>query len=100
MEPITPEINKWTHPRTGEVRSYINNWFELLGGEVNYYNSGNVSSCYLGSTKISNSRVGEVKRAKFWIDETGQLHVERWSERTGMTANEAQQRIQTILDAD
>lgn len=76
-ETITPEINAWTKPGTGEVRRYINNWHELAGFTVTRYNTGNISSVKFGDELLSNRKGGLAICGKVWIDSNDELHFDR-----------------------
>lgn len=52
--------NRWTHPTSGEVRVYLNDWHALVGLEISHYKSGNISSATLDGGPISNRRGGEL----------------------------------------
>lgn len=57
-------FNRWT--KGSMDRLYIN--ATLLGLELEYYKTGNISSAYLNGERISNSRGYEYKAAKTYID--------------------------------
>lgn len=63
--------------RGDKDRVYINNWAELAGLDVSYYNSGNIwSACWQGE-KISNSQAYKILGCidKVWFDTAdGKLH--------------------------
>ena len=94
------ETNAWTHPKTGQVREYVNNWVELIGASIQYYNTGNICSAYLDGEKFSNARARELLQAKVWIDEVGGIHVDYLSERAAAVINAAEikTRIQKCMD--
>lgn len=61
--------NEWKH---GEHhRIYINNLSEIYGLELNYYNTGNISSATLDNEKISNGAASKLSSAldsgKLWF---------------------------------
>lgn len=66
----------WTHPRTGEVRYYINDAWRFGGLEVQRHKSGNISSAWIGEEDISNSEANRCINAceKVWVTEDGQIH--------------------------
>lgn len=72
------ETSKWTHPSTGEVRHYVNGWQELIGLEIERYGTGNIRWAFLNGEKISNTKARRVG-GKFWIDESGNIHADRFS---------------------
>ena len=54
-------------------RLYINS--TLLGLELEYYKTGNISDAYLNGERISNSRGYSYKSAKTYVDvQTGMVH--------------------------
>ena len=49
-------LTVWEHPRTGEKRIYLNKVaHELLGIEIDRYNTGNISKFMMDGEKMSNS---------------------------------------------
>lgn len=69
--------SRWEHPKTGEVRYYVNDWYKYGGLELDYYNTGNISDAWLDGKEISNC---EAKRLladirKVYITEDGEVHV-------------------------
>lgn len=52
----------------GKDRLYINP--ETLGVEFHYYNSGNISGCWIGEECVSNSEGRRIKGTKTYIDLT------------------------------
>lgn len=81
MDKIKAELKPWTS-RAGETRYYVNNWKDLAGISVEYYNSGNVRSVVVTDLKgeeqdMSNSKYGRtVASGKVYFDETGKVHVD------------------------
>lgn len=71
----------WTSSR-GMVRTYVNEWAELIGLDVAFYKSGNVSSAALNGKGISNAEANRIQCAKVWIDEAGAIHVDGLASRT------------------
>ena len=64
---VLSKIGKaWTHPKTGEVRYYIDNdtAAEIGGLEIERYKTGNISDAWYKGKKISNS---EAKRMLGYI---------------------------------
>lgn len=70
-------VGEWTHPKTGEVRFYVNNLAELIGLDVSRYGTGNISSARLNGEKTSNAEAGRILQAvgKAWIGGDGSIHV-------------------------
>lgn len=59
-------VNAWTHPRTGQVRRYIDWQHHLL--EVDSYKSGNIrDAAWLGES-ISNAQARRLMLCKAWLD--------------------------------
>lgn len=74
---ILDKVGKlWIHPKTGEKRWYVNKAWELVGLEVSYYKSGNISGSTLKGEAISHGRAGKMITTldKFWITEDGECH--------------------------
>lgn len=67
---------KWIHPKTGEVRYYVNHADEYSTLYVTHYKSGNISYASLDDEKISNTKAYALLRAieKVWISETGKVY--------------------------
>ncbi len=63
----TLDLNTWTHPGTGEVRLYVNNLAEVIGLDVSFYKTGNVSSAALDGERISNSKAAQLLGVKVWL---------------------------------
>ena len=63
----------WTHPRTGEVRHYVNNWTAVCGFQISTHKSGNISFAQMNGEKISNSQAKQIISSigKVWIDDSG-----------------------------
>ena len=82
---ITEEVldslgNRW-EKKQGEVRWYVNDWQEMIGMEVAYYNTGNVCDvvwpAYGASGHPSNCWYKKyVMGTKVWIDADGAVHVD------------------------
>lgn len=66
---------EWVHPRTGETRTYLNNWLEAVGIGVYYYDTGNICYTELDGKKVSNNTGRAFKAMKAWIDADGEVHV-------------------------
>ncbi|GAB2695747.1 helix-turn-helix domain-containing protein [Kitasatospora kifunensis] len=56
--------------KNGMCRVYINNWTELAGLELSYYNSGNISAAAYRGEGISNSQASKILGSieKVWFD--------------------------------
>jgi hypothetical protein len=63
--------NTWTHPRTGEVRVYLDP--EEFGLEIWKYGTGNVSHAWVNGEKIANGRAAKILAAKFWVGGDGRV---------------------------
>lgn len=90
-------ITEWTHPSTGKVRRYINDWHEEAGIEVEYYNSGNVREAALDGYKISNAAFKHLD-AKLWLDEDDNLHVDYLGRKSPLTEEELRERLTEPLE--
>lgn len=81
--------SEWTHPGTGEIRIYINDWPALIGLDVNRYGTGNISSATLDGERISNARardiLGTVTRV-WWSDADSKIHIRHYT--TGRYADQ------------
>lgn len=69
---------KWVHPKTGEVRYYVNSAWKYGGLELDFYKTGNISSAVLDGEGISNSQGRRLMHSidKCWIAEgTEEVHV-------------------------
>jgi len=67
---------RWTHPSTGQLRWYVDDWHPLIGLAVELYQTGNISHATLNGEEISNTaarRMGALT-GKVWIDEHGVPH--------------------------
>lgn len=91
-------ITEWTHPGTGKVRRYINDWDAEVGFEVGYYNTGNVKWATLDGVGISNSLYKKTT-AKIWLDEDDNLHIDGLSSRAALTEEELRERLTKALEA-
>ena len=88
--PVTPVLGTWTHPGTRETRRYVNNIREIIGLDVSYYRSGNISQAALDGDTISNCEANRIMAAirniKIWVDDAGQVHCRdrnrSWAPRT------------------
>lgn len=83
------ETSTWTHPTTGQVRRYINNTAEVIGLDIDFYNSGNVRRAELAGEYISNRKASDILAARVWIDSENGVHVDRYNG----------EHVQTIIDA-
>ena len=67
---------KWTK-KDGEIRWYVNDWQDLIGLEVSYYKTGNVSDVSLKGEHCSNCWFKKyVQGTKVWVDVQGGVHVD------------------------
>lgn len=65
----------WNHPRTGELRVYIDDWHAAIDLEVNYYKSGNISGAQLDGQRISNQSASRLLAVRvWWSSADGELH--------------------------
>lgn len=99
MENIELDYDAWTHPRTGEIRFYINNWQPIMGIEIYRYNTGNISAAYIGDEKISNALGGETIRGKVYFTSDGTIHA-YWRCGTAITEAEIVEKLQPLVDAE
>lgn len=70
---------EWTHPRTGEVRTYYQtkDVLRAIGYDWGCYNTGNISWATLDGEDISNSEMKRVLQlGKVWKGGDGRLHIE------------------------
>lgn len=91
-------ITEWTHPGTGKVRRYINDWHEEAGIEADYYNTGNVKYAYVDGHKISNASFNHLN-AKVWLDEDDNLHIDHLGRKSPLTEEELRERLTKALEA-
>lgn len=68
------ELNPWMHPTKGERRYYVNNWWEVLGLEVERYRSGSIRYASLNGERISNSQARHMLEGRVWFDSEGKMH--------------------------
>ena len=70
-------LRYWRKPGGGN-RYYVQNLPELIGLELNYYKTGNISSARLNGEHCSNTRayreIGECGRV--WLDDNDVIHVD------------------------
>lgn len=90
-------ITEWTHPGTGKVRRYINDWHEEAGIEADYYNTGNVKYAYVDGHKISNAAFNHLN-AKLWLDEDDNLHIDHLGRKSPLTEEELRERLTKPLE--
>lgn len=73
-------IGKRWEPRNGQARYYINDWKNLIGLHVEYYNTGNVARVYMDGLDgdISNNHFKKyIQNTKVWVGEDdGSIHVD------------------------
>lgn len=69
--------SKWVHPKTGEVRYYVNDCWKYGGLYVERYNSGNICYSELNSEEISHTKADGliISIQKCWITEDGEVHL-------------------------
>lgn len=69
--------SKWVHPKTGEVRYYVNDCWKYGGLYVERYNSGNICYSELNGEEISHTKADGliVSIQKCWITEDGEVHL-------------------------
>jgi hypothetical protein len=58
----------WTG-RAGQRRVYLNEWPEMVGLDVGFYRTGNVSGASLNGEKISNGKASRLLCAKVWWED-------------------------------
>lgn len=61
------ELSSWRKPGTDEVRLYVQNIHEIIGLDIERYNTGNISSASLGGETISNSKAYEIVDVKVFL---------------------------------
>lgn len=66
----------WTHPSTGAIRAYLNNWTDLLGLNIATYGTGTISAAVLDGQPISNVEARRILGGdpKVWW-ENGAVHI-------------------------
>jgi hypothetical protein len=68
---------RWTNPRTGQDRVYLNDWPTLAGLKTSLYGTGNIASASYQGNGISNSQAYKILGAmnKVWFDAAdGKIH--------------------------
>lgn len=73
------KIGKLWTPDRGQSRYYINNWMDLIGLTVYYYNTGNVSCVeWKDGTEMSNNHYKRyIQNTKVWIGaEDRMVHID------------------------
>ncbi|MFA7167354.1 MAG: hypothetical protein WC096_00480 [Sphaerochaetaceae bacterium] len=81
MDKVKAELKAWTS-YSSEVRYYVNDWKNLAGVSVDYYNTGNVRSVFFTDLNgeeqdMSNSYYyRKVASGKVYFDDTGMVHVD------------------------
>lgn len=89
--------NAWTHPKTGEVRYYVNDWQDMVELEVCYYKTGNVSAVYFKDEERSNSWFKKhVAGTKVWVSENKEVHVDYCDD--GEVENAIKDALNAMLD--
>lgn len=86
-DPIAPALKPW------KDRRYVNNLADLIGLEVSHYGTGNICYAALNGEKISNAAAGRILGAKVWLDPDDQVHVDYWTERSVITADQVKQAV-------
>ena len=77
---IKDKLKAWT-PTNGQPRYYVNDWKEIIGLDVDYYNTGNVKSVTYEGTDISNNRYNKkLSSTKVYFDGEGIVHVDYCSD--------------------
>ena len=70
---------KWVHPKTGEVRYYVeaSEVAALAGLEIHRHKTGNISSARLNGEEISNSEAARMLDypVNIWLTEDGTAHM-------------------------
>lgn len=93
VEQLNALGNAWSK-KTGETRWYVNNWKEMIGLEVQYYNTGNVADVKMGGHQESNNWYKKyVAATKVWVDAEGAVHVDYCRE------EDVEKRIIAAIDA-
>lgn len=72
---MTTKINEWKK-KDGEIRRYVNDWWELVGIEYNTYKTGNVSYSARNGEAFAHGRMRILLNAKVWIDEQNEVHLD------------------------
>jgi hypothetical protein len=83
-EEVLDSLGKRWEKKDGQVRWYVNDWEDIIGLEVLYYNTGNISAVYYdngndwhGEGHPSNRWYARyVSGTKVWIDADGAVHVD------------------------
>lgn len=71
------KIGKAWRASDGSIRYYVNDWKDMIGLKVSYYNTGNVSSVVFQNYPMSNSHYNKyISGTKVWIDENDGIHVD------------------------
>lgn len=71
------QIGKAWRAHDGSIRYYVNDWQDMIGLEVNHYNTGNVSSVFFNGCRMSNNHYNKyISGTKVWIDESDGVHVD------------------------
>lgn len=83
MSRVEQRCKKWVPSRGGGPRWYVNDWQEIIGMKVYYYNTGNVSEVDMPDEDgimrqcMSNCHWKKyVQDTKVWFGEDGALHVD------------------------
>lgn len=78
------DLNTWT-ARNGQTRRYVNNWQQIVGFDVERYNSGNIRYAAIGGREISNRQAALLAQTKVWIDDNDVIHVDNFAAREDKT---------------
>lgn len=97
---MTAQIKEWVKPGTKQVRRYINNWEELIGLELHYYKSGNISWALFDGEPISNAAARRICNGKVWLDSKNELHMDWHNQKIEISVDEKRTRIITALAAE
>ena len=77
MTDYKEQIGKAWKANNGTIRYYVNDWQDMIGLEVRYYKTGNVSGVSFQNYGMSNSHYNKyIAGTKVWIDEADGIHVD------------------------
>lgn len=97
---MTIRISPWTHPDTGQVRYYLNNWAKAAGLDYDRYKTGNIRGANFAGYGMSNSRAAMLLRTKVWFGDDGVLHIEMPQKVATDLVWERQQTVEQIVRAN
>lgn len=91
-------LNHWT--KGNHDRTYINEWEETAGLEIDRYKTGNISQASLKDVgKISNREAGRLLNLAIYIDnKTGELHISNKSGARTKHIEIIKENIKSVLD--